>query len=361
VYSRIKREISKRLTKEAKNKFKRALWKSGVGHIFRTVASDKVKFEKIFKQAPASIMIYPTNLCNALCSFCAYPTNTDPKKIMPNEIAFKAIDDLIAMGGGTIADFTTNLGDPLVDPNLADKLAYAKSKGVRITRFFTNGILLDRTGLIEKVAPHLDELHVSLPGLDRKNYLEVFRVDKAEKVGRGLIKLGEHKARTGKPGRVFIEIRASRALEVVMQDEGMRHLKPYFDTGVFELGFVRTTYENWSGVISDKEMIGDMKLIRRPPVKKDIPCGLLFFNPGVLPDGHMRACSCWYLTTNYDKLTLPKITERPLADILFGDEHRKIMLDWTDGDLPPPCSGCSNYEPAFFSLKDVVKMATSIR
>lgn len=360
MYMRVKLAISRRLTKERKNAFKRALWAAGVGRLFRRVATNQKKFARIFRRAPYSIMVNPTNLCNALCSFCAYPTNTDPKMMMPNEIAFKAIDDAIAMGGGGIIDFTTNLGDPLVDPKLADKLAYAKAKGVKITRFFTNGILLDRAGLIDKIAPNLDELHISLPGLDRQNYIDVFRVDKAEKVAHGLLKLAEHKAKTGQPGKVFIEIRASRPLEVVMEDEGMRQLKPYFDAGVFQLGFVRTQwYESWSGVITDKEMTGDMKLVERPPAKKDVPCALLFVNPGVLPDGHMRACSCWYLTTNYDKLTLPKITDKPMSEILYGDEHRKIMLDWMDGDLPEPCAKCSNYEPAFFSLRDIAKMATA--
>jgi hypothetical protein len=27
------------------------------------------------------------------------------------------------------------------------------------------------------------------------------------------------------------------------------------------------------------------------------------------------------------------------------------------GDLPPPCGDCSNYEPMFFSLSDIVGMA----
>jgi len=358
MYLRAKLAISRRLTKENKNALKRALWASGVGFLFRRIAKNQDAFARVFRRAPRSIMIYPTNLCNALCSFCAYPTNKDPKTTMPNEIAFKAIDDVIAMGGSEVVDFTTNLGDPLVDPKLADKLAYAKSKGMA-TRFFTNGILLDRNGLIEKVMPNLDGLHISLPGLDRKNYLEVFRVDKAEKVSRGLLKLAEYKTKTGHPKNVFIEIRASRPLDVVMQDEGMRKLKPYFDSGVFSLGFVRTSIENWSGTITKSEMMGDMKLIERPPSPKGIPCALLFVNPGVLPDGHMRACSCWYLTTNYDKLTLPKITEKSVSDILFGDEHRKIMLDWMDGDLPEPCGKCSNYEPVFFSMKEIVRMAAA--
>jgi MoaA/NifB/PqqE/SkfB family radical SAM enzyme len=214
------------MSPKLKSRLKTWVWRFGAGPLFRAVLARKAVFERAFKTAPNSIMVFPTNLCNALCSFCAYPTNTDPKKAMPNNIAFKVIDDFIAMGGGNVVDFTTNLGDPLIDPHLADKLAYAKQRGVKITRFYTNGILLDRQGLIEKIAPNLDRLHISLPGLDRQNYIEVFRVDKAEKVTRGLVKLAQHKERTGYPKEVYVELRINRPLEVVMRDEGMQKIKP---------------------------------------------------------------------------------------------------------------------------------------
>jgi hypothetical protein len=346
--------------KDWKTAIKVAIWSFGVGRIFQSVVSRKDAFERHFKRAPVSVMLFPTNLCNALCSFCAYPTNTDKKQMMPNAIAFKAIDDFIAMGGRDIINFTTNLGDPLIDPRLGDKLAYAKSKGVKFTSFYTNGILLDRDGLIEKIAPYTDMIRISLPGLDRQNYLDVFKVDKAEKVTRGLIKLAEYKKKTGHPKQIALELRISRPLSVVMADEGMVKIKPYIDAGIFifEAPPIEK-FDNWGGTISEADMVGDMKMLERTPAKKSVPCAQLFQLPGVLPDGHVRACSCWYVSTNYDKLTLESVTEKPLSDILFGDQHRKIMADWMQGDLPPPCPKCSNYSPAIFSLRDIIGMASA--
>lgn len=357
----IKLRISNSFSKDTRNEFKYMIWRAGVGSLFKAVVGRKSAFERVFKRIPNSIMVFPTNLCNALCSFCAYPTNTDKKQTMPNDIAFKVIDDFIAMGGGNVVDFTTNLGDPLVDPHLADKLAYAKAKGVKRTRFFTNGILLDRDGLIEKVMPNLDRLHISLPGLDRKNYMDVFKVDKAEKLTRGLLKLAEYKKATGFPKEVFLELRMNRPFATVMQDDGMQKLKPYIEQGIFSFGLIRDTYENWGGAITKENMTGSMTLRENPSSKNHaVPCQLLFYHPGIMPDGHVRACSCWYINTNYDKLTLEKVTEKPLSDILFGDGHRAIISDWMKGDLPPPCGECSNYEPAFFSLKEIISMATAL-
>lgn len=356
----LKMRLSKALSKDLRNNFKFLIWRAGMGSLFKAVVGRKRAFESVFKRMPNSIMVFPTNLCNALCSFCAYPTNTDKKQMMANDTAFKAIDDFIAMGGGNVVDFTTNLGDPLVDPRLADKLAYAKAKGVKRTRFYTNGILLDRDGLIEKVMPNLDRLHISLPGLDRKNYFEVFKVDKAEKLLRGLLKLAEYKKATGSPKEVLLEFRINRPLDVVMQDDGMQKLKPYIEQGIFSFGVTIENYENWGGAVTKENMSGSMTLRESRTLDHSVPCQLLFYNPGILPDGHVRACSCWYVNTNYDKLTLEKVTDKPLSDILFGDGHRAIISDWIKGDLPPPCPKCSNYEPVFFSLKDTVRMASAL-
>lgn len=359
---RLKQVIADFLPRDIKAALKIAIWSGGVGLLFRRVASRKATFERCFKRVPKSVMLFPTNVCNALCSFCAYPTNTDKKQMMKNDIAFKAIDDFIAMGGIEIVNFTTNLGDPLIDPRLGDKLAYAKSKGVKFTSFYTNGILLDREGLIDKIAPYTDMIRISLPGLDRQNYIDVFKVDKAEKVTRGLVKLAEYKKRTGHPKAISLELRISRPLEVVMADEGMKKLKPYIDEGIFifEAPPIEK-FDNWGGTISEKDMVGEMTMLDHPKVNKSVPCSQLFQLPGVLPDGHVRACSCWYVSTNYDKLTLDSVSEKPLSEILFGDKHRAILADWIEGDLPPPCPNCSNYQPVVFSLRDIVGMAASLR
>lgn len=327
-------------------------------HVFPRVAARRDIFERFVKETPDRIMIFPSNLCNALCSFCAYPTNKDPKQSMPNEIAFKAVDDLIAMGGKTI-NFTPNLGDPLVDPLLGDKLAYAKSKGIEKTYFFTNGILLDRDGLIEKISPHLDLMRISLPGLDRDNYIAVFKVDKAEKVTRGIIKLCEYKRRHGNPRRVTLELRIDRPRDEVFQDDGMKRLAPYIEDGTLEIGEIYEEFDTWGGVIGETDLSGTMKM-REIVSDREVPCGRLFENPGILPDGHVRACSCFYVGTNYDKLTLEKVTDRPLSEILYGDQHREIIADWMKGDLPTPCHKCTYYEQMRYPIAEQLAMTAAV-
>ena len=156
----------------------------------------------------------------------------------------------------------------------------AKAKG---TRFYTNGILLDRDGLIEKVMPNLDRLHISMPGLDRKNYFEVFKVDKAEKVLRGLLKLAEYKKATGFPKKVFLELRINRPLDVVVQDDGMQKLKPYIEQGTFLFGVTIENYES-----HEREYDGIDDVAREPDNGPYRPMPTAFLQSG---DSAGRACA----------------------------------------------------------------------
>ena len=69
-----------------------------------------------------------TNICNAKCSFCAYPkvvaNKTLQTGIMPFDVFKKAVDEWAVVGGQSL-DLTPVVGDPLVDPGLLEKVDYA--------------------------------------------------------------------------------------------------------------------------------------------------------------------------------------------------------------------------------------------
>ena len=65
-----------------------------------------------------------TNICNAKCTFCAYPkvvaNKTLQTGVMSFEIFKKAVDEWSAAGGQDL-DLTPVVGDPLVDPGLLER------------------------------------------------------------------------------------------------------------------------------------------------------------------------------------------------------------------------------------------------
>src|SRR5262245_13747521 len=88
------------------------------------------------------ITMMPNNICNADCIFCAYRFNEEPKTTMQLGDFRQWIDEVATLGYlGTLV-LTPVAGEPLADPTLFDKIAYAKSLGVGHIVFTTNGILL---------------------------------------------------------------------------------------------------------------------------------------------------------------------------------------------------------------------------
>ena len=72
-----------------------------------------------------------TNICNAKCSFCAYPKVVENKTLQTGVMSFdifkKAVDEWAAVGGQNL-DLTPVVGDPLVDPGVLDKVDYAVNR-----------------------------------------------------------------------------------------------------------------------------------------------------------------------------------------------------------------------------------------
>jgi len=99
---------------------------------------------KGLKLHPTTLFIELTNICNANCIYCGYRFMKRKKGIMDMKLFKKFIDEFDNAGGGDIS-LTGIVGDPLIDPNIIEKIRYARAKdNIRNIRFSTNGILLKK-------------------------------------------------------------------------------------------------------------------------------------------------------------------------------------------------------------------------
>ena len=95
--------------------------------------------EKGIQQNPfvefTSIHIHTANISTAKCVFCPYQQHVDPKSVMDLNLFKTIIDQYVRLGGDRVY-FSPNAGDPLVDPSLTKKAAYARSVGVNYIGYF---------------------------------------------------------------------------------------------------------------------------------------------------------------------------------------------------------------------------------
>lgn len=89
-----------------------------------------------------------TNICNAACHMCGYRLMKRNKKTMPHSDFCRMID--IAKREGINRVCFGQVGEPLLDKGLIDKIDYMYKNGIELDSITTNGSLLD-SGMSRKL------------------------------------------------------------------------------------------------------------------------------------------------------------------------------------------------------------------
>jgi sulfatase maturation enzyme AslB (radical SAM superfamily) len=120
---------------------------------------------------PKRVVIETIFGCNAACGFCVinHPTKR-AKGVMPMD-KYMALVDSLAPYRDTIELFDLfGLGEPAIDPHLADRVRYAKEKGFRNTCISTNAHLLDETKAGALMRAGLDTVIFSIDGASKETH-----------------------------------------------------------------------------------------------------------------------------------------------------------------------------------------------
>ena len=128
------------------------------------------RFEDITVQYPQEhgMYVYLTNKCNQRCHHCyMYAGETTAQELATSEVE-RLLKDFSAVGGKVI---TFTGGEVTVRSDFITILETAKKLGL-IVCVLTNGVLWDQS-FVQKAAPYIDEVQVSIDGYDAKSYCSV--------------------------------------------------------------------------------------------------------------------------------------------------------------------------------------------
>ena len=171
-----------------------------------------------------------TNICNAKCSFCAYPkvvaNKTLPTGVMPFDTFKKLVDEWAAVNGQNL-DLTPVVGDPLVDPGLLDKVDYAinqaRIKNVMLT---TNAILLNRNDAYKRLIDlGIAAVFISTQGASKEAYEKVYGVKHYDEAMSGIRNLLEYNHAKGEPAQIVIRFRnAEKPSQIIGSKDFIEHI-----------------------------------------------------------------------------------------------------------------------------------------
>lgn len=118
---------------------------------------------------PEIIHIENTNACNARCTICAREQMVRPIGFMELDLFKKIIDE--CSEHDIVAEVHLHgFGEPLLDPQLINKLQYAKQRNIKKTYFVTNASLLSVDTAEKLIASGLDKIKFSFYGADKETY-----------------------------------------------------------------------------------------------------------------------------------------------------------------------------------------------
>lgn len=112
--------------------------------------------------APKVVYAESTNACNATCVMCPRDEMGRAIGIMPMDLYRKIVDECAEWGVEELR--LHNFGEPLIDKQIFEKIAYAKQQGIPITTFYTNAALLDEERGRKLIESGLDKMYVSFDG-----------------------------------------------------------------------------------------------------------------------------------------------------------------------------------------------------
>jgi len=328
-----------------------AFYLNRVRRHFQYRSSNQVTVEELWRhrelQASGVLSTGVTNICNAKCSFCAYPkvvaNKTLQTGVMSLEVFQRAVDEWAALGGQSI-DLTPVVGDPLVDPGLLDKLDYAV-KVARIKRvcLTTNAILLDKNDNYRQLIDRgVAEVYISTQGASKEMYEQVYGVKQYDEVMSGVRNLMEYNRSKGEPARIAVRFRnAEKPSQIIRSPDFQTQIKPFLSQRV-RVNFT-VDFDNWGGTILPSDMKGSMKM-RQLPARLDLPCQALF-TFAVRHDGSVRLCGCRLTKNDFDDLVVGNIKDNSLQDIAKSERAWKIIKGFYAGQRPETCLGCTLYQP----------------
>jgi sulfatase maturation enzyme AslB (radical SAM superfamily) len=270
------------------------------------------------------IQVQTVSPCNASCVMCPWPSTKDlPQGAMSDDVFAAIVDQLAGRGVERTSLFLNN--EPLLDRKLPARTALVKQRlPATSTVIYTNGQLLDERTALALADAGMDELNVSVNGLDRETFERWMHGVDYDRVMANLERLAVLQA-AGRLGATKVRI-------AVLDLPGARDGIDAFSarTG-FAVSKRPTT--NQTGAIDVEGLGVQHKLDPRP-----FACQRPFVKAYVLFNGDMVLCNCdWRRTTIFGN-----VMDRTLEQMWHGAQLTAIRAAHVARSFPRdlPCATC---------------------
>ncbi|PLY06386.1 MAG: radical SAM protein [Arcobacter sp.] len=288
--------------------------------------NNRTKLETVIPlSTPFIINVDPADSCNFQCGFC--PTGDRklmkeigrPLKAMDFNLFKKIIDD--------IEEFDTPIkvlrlykdGEPLINPNFAKMVAYAKkNKNILKIDTTTNASLLTPQNSLEIVEAGLDKINISVEGVNAKQYMEFskYKID-FDKFVENIKFFYENK----KQCEVVVKINGD-----VLTSEDKKFFLDTFKN-IADGVYIEHIMSCWPEFeLRDGLEVNQEQGIYGQEIKEVDVCAYVFYSFSINSDGKASLC---FLDWS-KKLLIGDVNEESVKDIWLGEKlksYQKMFLE----------------------------------
>jgi MoaA/NifB/PqqE/SkfB family radical SAM enzyme len=151
----------------------------GMAKYQNIVSTDRHRLEEVIPlKTPYTLAVDPSNICNFKCAFCAVQSKEEKlsfrRQLMPMELFCKIMDDLTEFPDKLKVLRVNGQGEPLLNPNFAEMVKYAKQKNVAdFVETITNGSMLNPERNQQIIDSGIDRIRISIENITEKGYQEI--------------------------------------------------------------------------------------------------------------------------------------------------------------------------------------------
>ncbi len=288
---------------------------------------------------PLKVHIDPASSCNFRCFFCP---QVNPQSL--KEAGFKFTSMSLEHYRGIIDGFKAfpdkvqelmvgNYGEPLLNPQVGEMIAYAKESGtVREVTLITNASLLKGERLEKLAKSGVDKVRISIEALSDEGYYETTKVHQSfEEIVSNLIAFKRSVRKYGKKTFIYVKI-----VDTGMTDEDRRK---FFRTFVPIADAV--AIENLVGITAKaREIIGSNPkgMTGVSLAKERRICPSPFYSLSIHSNGDVAVCCVdWHRKTTVGSVQQESIKSIWDGQALNAFRRNQVLKSWRGVDA---CKGC---------------------
>ncbi len=300
---------------------------------------------------PTHLQIEPSSLCNLRCTLCPVTTGLDrqgPPGNMDIEQYKRLLDEI---GDYLFLIIMWDWGEPFVNPNIYDMIAYAENKGISVVSSSNGHAFARQENARRLVETGIDSIIVAVDGVDQESYEHYRQGGRLDTVLQGIRNLVAEKAalasttplinmRTVVSSRnesqipQLIELGKSLGVDVV----SFKTLNPHYEAAgtrdVEAEKEFRNKFLPKNGRYLRFEYAGEgLERIKRIP-----PCKNLWIIATIHQDGKVISC-----TFDHDEtIPLGDLNQSSFRDVWTGESYRRLRhqfrRDWQQIQICRDCS-----------------------